>query len=104
MQEFSTRTQTYTMANGTVTPATTDAEGSIRALTKDNLSITLDCSVTFHLNGSNAIHVFRKLGTNYANTIVHPTVRGSIRDAISELTMQGSRWKRGTSAKNASSC
>ena len=93
VNEFTTRTQTYTMTGASQrvagnTNANSDTEGSIRALTKDNLSITLDCSVTFHLNGANAVDVFRKVGNNYTNIIVHPTVRASIRDSVSELTMQ----------------
>lgn len=86
MHTFGTRIQTYTMAGASSMEQ--GGEGAIHALTRDSLPVTVECSVTFHLNGDHAVLVFSKLGDDYANRLIHPSVRSSIRNAISELTMQ----------------
>lgn len=83
IHKFSTRTQTYTMAG---TGAEGDANGSVNVLAKDQLPIKLDVSVMFHLNGARAVEVYRALGNDYADSIVHPLVRTAVRDAASEFT------------------
>lgn len=82
VHHLSTRTQTYTMAGAGAEAA---VNGSVNVLARDQLPVTLDVSVMFHLNGARAIDVFRSFGANYDDQIVHPLVRTAVRDAASEF-------------------
>jgi len=82
VHHLSTRTQTYTMAGAGAEAA---VNGSVNVLARDQLPVTLDVSVMFHLNGTRAIDVFRSFGANYDDQIVHPLVRTAVRDAASEF-------------------
>lgn len=83
VKTMSTQTQTYTMAGAGAEGA---ADGSVNVLARDQLPVTLDVSVMFHLNGDRAISVLRTFGERYDNNIVHPLVRTAVRDAASEFT------------------
>lgn len=83
IHRLSTRTQTYTMAGA---GTETHADGAVNALARDQLVVTLDVSVLFHLDGNRAIDVFRVYGTDYDDRIVHPLVRTAVRDAASEFS------------------
>ncbi len=86
-----TRTQAYTMSgNGT----DGQTNGSVRVLTKDQLSVTLEVSVVFHLNGDRAVAVYETFGGDYDENIVHTIVRASVRDAASEFTAMDLTTKR----------
>jgi regulator of protease activity HflC (stomatin/prohibitin superfamily) len=80
--KMSTRTQTYTMAGGGNEAA---VNGSVNVLARDQLPVSLDVSVMFHLDGQRAIDVYRSFGANYDDSIVHPLVRTAVRDAASEF-------------------
>lgn len=80
---MSTRTQTYTMAGAGTEGA---SNGSVSVLTKDQLPVSLDVSVMFHLNGTRAIDVYRTFGLHYDDSLVHPLVRTAVRDAAAEFT------------------
>lgn len=84
VHRMSTRTQTYTMAGA---GREQQADGSVQVLTQDQLSVSLDVSVQFHLNdqGKNVLQVYRYLGERYDSDIVHPLVRTAVRDAASEF-------------------
>lgn len=73
---MSLRTQTYEMAG----------EESIHALTRDQLSVDLEVTVSFHLQEAAAIQVYRAYSPNYADAVVHPIVRTAVRDAASQFT------------------
>lgn len=80
--QMSTRTQSYAMAG----PGTEGgSSGAVRVLAKDQLSVTLDVTVMFHMDPRRAIDIYRTFGEDYADTIVHPTVRTAVRDAASEF-------------------
>jgi len=83
VKTLSTQTQTYTMAGAGTEGA---ADGSVNVLARDQLPVTLDVSVMFHLKGDRAISVYRNFGERYDNNIVHPLVRTAVRDAASEFT------------------
>lgn len=88
---MSTRTSAYEMgSSGNRTgqgPETTTERGEpISVLTRDQLSVTLSCTVQFHLNAQTAPLVYRMYGMAYADTIVHPLVRTAIRDAASSFS------------------
>lgn len=76
------RTQTYEMGGGAAVEGR-PAEPSVAVLTRDQLAVTMEVSVQFHLERTTAPEVFRLFGEDYANSLVHPIVRSSIRDAAS---------------------
>lgn len=82
VHELSARTQTYTMAG-----AGDEAQinGSVNVLAKDQLAVSMDVSVMFHLNTAHANSVYRYFGEHYADGVVHPLVRTAVRDAASEF-------------------
>jgi regulator of protease activity HflC (stomatin/prohibitin superfamily) len=86
MQELSIRTQTYTMAGTTPTGGDQGIDGTVQVLAQDQLPVSIDVSVQFHLNGANAREVYQYLGLRYDTDIVHPLVRTAVRDAASEFT------------------
>lgn len=79
--EMSTRTEQYTMsiAQG---EGERIGDDSIDSLTKEGLKITLDLSVLYHLQEDQASEVFKNIGTDYAEKIIRPEVRNSIRKII----------------------
>lgn len=87
---MSTRTMVYEMgvsgtpAGGDGAPETIVERGDAVAVrSQDQLEIDVSATVQFHLNGASAPEIYRLYGLGYADTIVHPNVRTSIRDAAS---------------------
>lgn len=81
-EAMSVQTQTYTMA-GAGTEG--HGDGSVSVLSRDQLQVSLDVSVMFHLEGDHAIAVYRTYGVGYDDRVVHPLVRTAVRDAASEF-------------------
>jgi len=52
----------------------------------EGLILALDTSLLFHLDRSKAAEVYQKVGANYAEKIVEPTLRAAIRSATSAHT------------------
>ena len=52
----------------------------------EGLILALDTSLLFHLDRTKAAEVFQKVGANYAEKIVEPTLRAAIRAATSAHT------------------
>jgi regulator of protease activity HflC (stomatin/prohibitin superfamily) len=52
----------------------------------EGLILALDTSLLFHLDRSKAAEVFQKVGANYTEKIVEPTLRAAIRAATSSHT------------------
>ena len=52
----------------------------------EGLILALDTSLLFHLDHSKAAEVYQKVGANYAEKIVEPTLRAAIRTATSAHT------------------
>jgi regulator of protease activity HflC (stomatin/prohibitin superfamily) len=52
----------------------------------EGLIIALDTSLLFHLDRSKAAEVYQKVGANYAEKIIEPTLRSAIRAATSAHT------------------
>jgi len=92
VETMSTRTQAYEMGNS----GTPDAQGGVEStvergaavevLARDQLAVTLSCTVQYHLAPAFAPQVFSAYGSAYADTIIHPIVRTAVRDAASEFT------------------
>lgn len=87
---LSLRTQNYDMGGAAARNADGSAgvqpEAAIEILTQDQLAVSLQVSVQFHLERSAAPEVYRLFGANYETSTVHPIVRSSIRDAASTFT------------------
>src|SRR5208282_3079281 len=52
----------------------------------EGLILALDTSLLFHLDRTKAADVYQKVGANYAETIIEPTLRAAIRSATSSHT------------------
>ena len=74
VDEMSIQTQTVTMTGDT----------ALHAMSSDQLSMTLDISVLYHLNPAQAPGVRRYMPT-YEETVVIPSIRTAIRDAVREF-------------------
>jgi regulator of protease activity HflC (stomatin/prohibitin superfamily) len=48
--------------------------------------ISLDTSLIYHLNPDHAADVFQKIGADYENVVVEPTLRSAIREASASHT------------------
>lgn len=90
--QMSVRTQTYEMGGAQDTNAPGEhapgnrTDDAVSVITRDQLSVTMEVSVQFHLNASHSEIVYRLFGEDYANNVVHPIVRAAVRDAASEFT------------------
>jgi prohibitin 1 len=65
---------------------TQSVKESANVPSNEGLILALDTSLLFHLDRSKAAEVFQKVGANYAEKIVEPTLRASIRAATSSHT------------------
>jgi regulator of protease activity HflC (stomatin/prohibitin superfamily) len=81
--KMSIRTEEYTMsiAQGEGKRAGADA---ITSLTKEGLSVDLDLTVLYRLNEEDASDVYKKVGLNYEEKVIRPSIRTSIRDIIAQ--------------------
>lgn len=82
---LSTRTQSFNMigvpptSNGNNREQT--GEGTVTVLTRDQLSVNIDCTIQFHLNPDHAIPIYTSFGMDYAQTVIHSPARAAIRDS-----------------------
>lgn len=89
---MSTRTTVYEMGtSGTPSaPDNASAESvergdAVAVRSQDQLEIVVDATIQFHLSGAAAPQIYRNYGLRYADTLVHPNVRTSIRDAAASF-------------------
>src|SRR5882672_10636675 len=52
----------------------------------EGLMMSLDTSLIYHLNPDRASDVFQKIGSDYENVVVEPTLRSAIREATASHT------------------
>jgi len=52
----------------------------------EGLMMSLDTSLIYHLNPDHAAEVFQKIGADYENVVVEPTLRSAIREATASHT------------------
>jgi prohibitin 1 len=78
-----------------INPLKTNNELSIQTQTlkesasvpsSEGLMISLDTSLIYHLNPDRAAEVFQKIGSDYENIVVEPTLRSAIREATASHT------------------
>ncbi|MEA1984446.1 MAG: prohibitin family protein [Euryarchaeota archaeon] len=83
--KYSVRSEVYTMS-------AKSAEGDIRgddqitALTSEGLTLGMDITVRYRLIPNDVSDVHQKLGTNYAEKIIRPTIKSVIRGVVSSNT------------------
>src|ERR1700746_3334226 len=65
---------------------TQSVKESANVPSNEGLILALDTSLLFHLDRSKAAEVYQKVGANYAEKIVEPTMRAAIRAATSAHT------------------
>src|SRR6201998_1121195 len=63
---------------------TQSVKESANTPSNEGLMLALDTSLLFHLDRAKAAEVFQKVGPNYGEKIVEPTLRAAIRAATSE--------------------
>ncbi len=81
--KMSIRTEEYTMSITEGEGKKTGAD-AITSLTKEGLSVDLDITVLYHLNEAQASDVYKDVGLNYAEKVIRPGIRTSIRDIIAQ--------------------
>ena len=78
-----------------INPLKTNNEMSIQTQTikesanvpsSEGLMMSLDTSLIYHLNPDRATEVFQKIGKDYENVVVEPTLRSAIREATASHT------------------
>ncbi len=78
-----------------INPLKTNNEISIQTQTlkesasvpsSEGLMMSLDTSLIYHLNPDRAAEVFQKIGADYENMVVEPTLRSAIREATASHT------------------
>jgi len=78
-----------------INPLKTNNELSIQTQTlkesasvpsSEGLMMSLDTSLIYHLNPEHASEVFQKIGADYENVVVEPTLRSAIREATASHT------------------
>src|SRR5579863_5602531 len=65
---------------------TQSVKESANVPSNEGLILALDTSLLFHLDRSMAAEVFQKVGPNYAEKIIEPTLRAAIRSSTSSHT------------------
>ena len=78
-----------------INPLKTNNEMSIQTQTlkesasvpsSEGLMMSLDTSLIYHLNPERAAEVFQKIGADYENVVVEPTLRSAIRESTASHT------------------
>jgi prohibitin 1 len=68
-------------SNNVMSIRTQQIKESASVPSSEGLVMALDTSLLFHLNPAKAADVYRRIGPNYADTIVEPSLRAAIREA-----------------------
>lgn len=76
---FDTKTQTYTMS-GVHDEGSKSGDDAIRVLSSDGLEVTIDLSVLFKVQATEAPRILKEIGNDYLDKIVRPVSRTAIRD------------------------
>ena len=80
IEQMSIRTEEYTMTSREGEGAIKD-DDAIHVLSKDGLSIAMELTVLYHLDGSEASRVYRDIGPDYVDKIIRPSIRTVIRES-----------------------
>lgn len=77
--EISTQTQNYTMS-GVSDEGKKQSDDGIRVLAADGLEVSLDLTVLYRVNSSQAPRIIREIGENFEEKVVRPITRTRIRE------------------------
>lgn len=84
VKTYSISKETYTMSIATL-EGEIQGDDSIAARTSDGQEVYVDASIIFSLNPSEVLNVHITWQDRYVDGLVRPTVRGIIRDAVSQF-------------------
>jgi regulator of protease activity HflC (stomatin/prohibitin superfamily) len=73
-------------ANNELSIQTQTLKESASVPSSEGLMMSLDTSLIYHLNPDRAAEVFQKIGADYENVVVEPTLRSAIREATASHT------------------
>ena len=79
IEKLDVKTQNYTMS-GIHDEGAKTGDDAIRVLTADGLEVTIDLTVLFRVNISEAPKLIKEIGVDYQDKIVRPIARTRIRD------------------------
>jgi regulator of protease activity HflC (stomatin/prohibitin superfamily) len=79
VEKLDIKTQNYTMS-GVKNEGQVEGDDAIKVLTNDGLEVTMDLTVLYRLNQSDAPRLLRETGSNYTDKIIRPLARTKIRD------------------------
>jgi regulator of protease activity HflC (stomatin/prohibitin superfamily) len=79
VEKLDIKTQNYTMSS-VKNEGQIEGDDAIKVLTNDGLEVTMDLTVLFRLNQSDAPRLLRETGSNYTDKIIRPLARTKIRD------------------------
>ena len=79
IQKMDIKTQNYTMS-GVNDEGLKSGDDAIKVLTADGLEVTIDLSVLYRLNSTDAPKLLQETGADYEDKIVRPITRTRIRD------------------------
>lgn len=79
VEELDIRTQNYTMS-AIHSEGQVEGDDAIRVLTSDGLEVTMDLTVLYRLNSSEAPRLLKETGADYVDKIIRPIARTKIRD------------------------
>ncbi|MBP2030467.1 regulator of protease activity HflC (stomatin/prohibitin superfamily) [Methanohalophilus levihalophilus] len=83
--KYSVRSEVYTMSART-TEGEIVGDDQITALTSEGLTLGMDITVRYRLMADEASSIHQRLGTNYAEKIIRPTIKSEIRGVVSSRT------------------
>lgn len=79
VEKLDIRTQNYTMS-AVHSEGQIEGDDAIRVLTSDGLEVTIDLTVLFRVNASEAPKLLKETGSDYIDKIIRPLARTKIRD------------------------
>ncbi|MGE5106145.1 MAG: prohibitin family protein [Sphingobacteriales bacterium] len=79
IEKLDVKTQNYTMS-GVHDEGAKSGDDAIKVLTADGLEVTIDLTVLFRVNVTEAPRLIREIGVDYQEKIVRPIARTKIRD------------------------
>lgn len=85
VQDFSVRTENYTMSSEGIKDGQQAGDDAIRILSNDGLEVNIDLTVLYRINPSSAPTIFRKIGLNYQDVIIRPVTRTGIRNSAAQF-------------------
>lgn len=83
MEEFSIRTQNYTMSS-TSEEGQNLGDDAIRLLSKDGLEVNIDLTILYRVKPKSAPDIYRRIGLDYEDIIIRPITRTGIRSSAAE--------------------